>query len=127
MQRLWSITFAQRTGAVGAAGTTDSTVIVGSFHGELLIVPVEHAAREIGDVLEAEAGEDRGSGRAANPCTADDDDRAFLVRLELAGPRREILERDQHAAGNVTELAVEFFGLAHVEHERRRRRLELYL
>src|SRR5947208_793026 len=119
------MTFAQRTGAAGVAGTADSAAIVGSFHGELLIVPVEQSARQIGDLLEAEAGEDRGSRRAANPCPADDDDRTLLVRLELARPRREILERNQHAAGNVTELAVELLGLAHVEHERRRRRLQL--
>src|SRR5437867_12690456 len=98
------MTFAKRTAAAGVGETADSAVIVESFHGKLLIVPVEQPALQIGDVLEAEAGEDRGSRRAANPCPADHDDRTFLVRLELARPRREILERNQHAAGNVTEL-----------------------
>src|SRR5262245_37186796 len=125
MQRLWSMTFAQRTAVGAVVGPPDSAVTGDSFHGELLIVPVEQSALQISDVLEAESGEDRGSRRAANPCPADDDDRTLLVRLELARARGKILERNQYAARNVTELAVELLGLAHVEHERRRGRLQL--
>src|SRR6266849_5508047 len=85
------------------------------FARQLLLVPVEHPAREVRHLLEAEAGEHRGGGGAANSSAADGDDLLVFVRRELLGPRRQIAKGYQDAAGNVPQLAAVLVRFADIE------------
>jgi hypothetical protein len=53
------------------------------FHGKIVFIPVEHAAFEIGDVVKAEAGQNGSRRRAADAGTANHDDVAVFMLLQL--------------------------------------------
>src|SRR5215470_14430766 len=81
-----------------------------AFHGEFLLVPVEHTTREVGHLLEAEGGEHRRGGGAANSRAADGDDLFVFVRGELLGSRGELAKGDQNAASDVPQLTAVLVG-----------------
>src|SRR5258706_3232798 len=124
MQRVWSISFAQRTALNGWTASASAVVMRVPFDREPLVVPLAHAALQIRHALEPEADEDRRTGRAAYPRATDDDGRPFLAALDLASALRQLLQRNQHGADDVAELAVELLGLAHVKDNRLRPRGE---
>src|SRR5207249_7846360 len=81
---------------------------------ETLRAPAQHAAGEIGDFLEARLAEEDGSLRRARPRAADGHHRLFL--LQLLGAFHERAQGHETRAWDVAERAVEFIGLAHVDH-----------
>ena len=74
----------------------------------------QHAAGEVGDLLEPRFSEHQRRLRRARARAAHHHDRPFA--RELAGILDQAAERDQLRAGDVAERPVEFVELAHVEH-----------
>jgi len=72
-------------------------------------------------VLEAEAGKHRRRGGAAHAGATDHDHVFLFERRELVGALRQIFERNEYAAGNVTEFAGKLVVFRDIEQERVRR------
>src|SRR3990172_8944106 len=89
-----------------------------TLHRKPRVVPVEHPAPQVRDVLESKPGQDRGRGSASDARPADSNDILVLHRRQLTGPRRQLLERDQSTSSYVAELAAELLRLTHVEQHR---------
>src|SRR5215813_5653351 len=86
-----------------------------TFDRQALLVPIEHSALEVRDLLKAKPTEHRGRGGTAYPRSADCNHVLGLVRCELRRPGRQLPKWNQEAAGNVPKLAAVLFRLTDVE------------
>ena len=87
--------------------------------------PSQHSAFQIDDMLKPSAPQNGPRAGAPSTRAADDDDVTFDVAGQLGQPALQGVERNEQGAANVTELADEFLGLAHIEEERRRKEEEM--
>src|SRR5262245_5943415 len=84
------------------------------FDGKFILVPVDHAAFPIGDVLKAETVQDGGCRRAADAGAANHDDVPVLMLVQLFRPRGQVFQRNKKTAGDMPKLTRVFLGLANV-------------
>jgi hypothetical protein len=96
------------------ATTAQSDKLGAAFDGEALSAPAQHAAGEVGDLVEAGLAEHQGGLSRASAGAADHDHRPLLVKR--TAPVRQRPERNERCTWHVPERSVEFVGLAHVKH-----------